>query len=119
MWRILAICFICFAVDGAVYAQEATETPTPTATETPTVTLTPSNTPTPTPDFFVVWTLPPPENTETPEATEPVESPRGQAVAFVYTVDAGQVAIAVILFAIWVTILMAIVIWLWQGNRGR
>jgi hypothetical protein len=58
------------------------ETPTPT----PTITLTPTATLTPTPNVVVYATM------------APGESGEGQATAFEYRMDAGQLLIALLLF---------------------
>lgn len=115
LW-IVALLVVLAGIPVTVFAQEdcglETCTPTPTLTPsetpTPTITPTPSNTPTPTPDLYLVWTLPAP----TPEGTE--EAAPGQAVAVVYTVTAGETMNAVLLFAIFVSLWVIFLIWLWR-----
>lgn len=90
---------IALLLVGSVAAQESTETPTPEATaevtETPTLEVTPEVTATVTPDLYAFWTMEP-----------PAESTTGQAVALKYEMTAGGVINAVLLFAIFITLLV-------------
>lgn len=84
MVRLVVVIFVCVA---AISGVAAAQTDTPTAE--PTITPTPSITPSPTPNVIAVWTLTPPEGEET-----------GQAVQFIYSVDAADQVVVFLLAAI-------------------
>ncbi len=96
--RVLILVLVML-IGTAASAQE-TETPTPAPTET----LIPSETPTPTPDLVVY-------------ATVQVSDEPGQATAFIYQMDAGQLVTNTLLFGILLSNLMQLVITLWRGSR--
>jgi hypothetical protein len=118
--RFVLAFLLAVSIVGVVSAQDCgldtcTPTPsdTPTETPTPSSTPTPTNTPTPTPDIQNVWTLPPPDATlpGTPGTPAP-----GQPVAFIYSVDSGQYATNLLLFALLVSLWLMFVSYWWRNR---
>lgn len=89
---ILAAVLLWF-MGGPALAQD-TDTPVPTITPTPTATFTP------TPDLFVFSTIPAPGGAGDP----------GQPVAVRFEITAGELLIAVLLFALFVLNLLSLVV---------